>query len=898
MKETQPFRLIGTTEIVRIPIQHIDGLATVGWNNIEKAFPGVQCVKNGDVEIPRYIEHFPDDVLDIVLASAPEHNPIGSSVQDPSMASAAAFSSILTFDEADASTDPSPESPSEDGVVEDLQVATALSETPVSDIDACDPSTDLSTLPSSSRSEVRASSKNSLSFRHVVKLATKRANGSDGQVQQKELSAQMAHMIKLQEASDAKHEEMRQLQKQALLWQERMEQLQKQVLDHQQEMQQLALDHHEEMRQLQIQALGQLAVLQDRVKAVLTQTYELHEYPIPRLFIVLPEDPSKWDTVNPFTNKFRVYFLCECGEHTKSANSQSNIPHHIHLAKHEGYEIKRPTEFFQRYGAYALIILKMLKFGITVAGVAVPALPFLISAESMGQITTSFKYWEENIELGVNRAIGYIDDTLEHDGAAVQVENKEALEGADLRKLETFLTHKDGGKVLGNLFRTVTDEGHVKWVCDDHYRESYQESNAKHFQRAVDSVGGLFDKNMGRVEVTLPSKVLAEQFSLALEKARSVFELDVNFDWACTTSDLEVLEGALRQSRVSILRLTTLQFRTSNLSLTTAQYGVLFRIQKLPSLRVLHVVISKNITKVISNRPKTSSCLCKLSIIIVPGSLREKEIADLAEALKTNLSLTTLDLQGNAIGNDGAKALAAALEINSTMTTLNLTDNDIGPLGANALAEALKTNSTLTTLNLRGNAIGDDGAKALAAALKINSTMTTLNLTYNGIGPLGANALAEALKTNSTLTALNLSLNNIQYDGAKALGEALKTNSTLTDLNLNYNSIRDNGTKELAEALKTNISLTTLSLNGNSIGNNGAQALAEALKTNSTLTTMSLDKNLIRGDGAEALAEALKTNLTLTTMSLDNNWIGDDGAKALMKTCKANSVFITLNSQG
>lgn len=43
------FRLIETTEIVRIPIQHVDGQAVVYWESIEKVFPEVKCVKNGGV---------------------------------------------------------------------------------------------------------------------------------------------------------------------------------------------------------------------------------------------------------------------------------------------------------------------------------------------------------------------------------------------------------------------------------------------------------------------------------------------------------------------------------------------------------------------------------------------------------------------------------------------------------------------------------------------------------------------------------------------------------------------------------------------------------------------------------------------------------------------------------
>ncbi|KAG0376463.1 hypothetical protein BGX24_007725 [Mortierella sp. AD032] len=80
-------------------------------------------------------------------------------------------------------------------------------------------------------------------------------------------------------------------------------------------------------------------------------TYELHEYPIPRLFIILPKDISEGKPAGLPNNHFQLYFLCECGEHTKMLyGDNTNIPHLIHIAKHEGYDLQRPTEFFQKYG--------------------------------------------------------------------------------------------------------------------------------------------------------------------------------------------------------------------------------------------------------------------------------------------------------------------------------------------------------------------------------------------------------------------------------------------------------------------------------------------------------------------------------------------------------------------
>ncbi|KAI8359030.1 hypothetical protein B0O80DRAFT_424019 [Mortierella sp. GBAus27b] len=314
----------------------------------------------------------------------------------------------------------------------------------------------------------------------------------------------------------------------------------------------------EEVKQLQIQALSQLALLQNRVRALVTQTFELHEYPIPRLFIVLPQDTSSWDPIHLFSNKFRLYFLCECGEHTKSTNFK--IPHHIHIAKHEGYEINRPNEFFEQYGHYVLTILRMLRFGISVAGVAIPAVSQLVRTDALDQATGILKALSGNIQKGMDQAIGCLekiiaDDTNNSNGSSEQMENNEALEGADLRKLETFLKNKDGNKVLGNLYRTITSHGHVKWICIDHYRENYHEKAVKVFRDTVESMGGSFDENIGRVTVHIRSKTQADQFYQALERSRSVFELDIALDWDTTQSDFKKLRDAVRTTSIGALRI-------------------------------------------------------------------------------------------------------------------------------------------------------------------------------------------------------------------------------------------------------------------------------------------------------------------------------------------------------
>ncbi|KAG0259143.1 hypothetical protein BGZ95_004768, partial [Linnemannia exigua] len=328
---------------------------------------------------------------------------------------------------------------------------------------------------------------------------------------------------------------------------------------------------------------SRLPIPQSRVQAVLTQTYELREYPIPRLFVVLPQDPSGWDTLSPFSNKFHRYFLCECGGHTKSINNKTEISHGIHFAKHEGYQIVRPSEFFQQHGPYVFTILRMLKLGVSVAGVA------------------------DNIEPGMDHIIDWMNKVSADEGEAVDefaqwMEKKEVLEGTDLRKLGTFLKDNDGNKVSGNLYRIVTNEDHVKWVCIDQL--SYELSRERS-QGVPARVVFRFNENV--------VKSIGRAVLFGTGKARFVYELDINLDWA-------VLKVILKYRRMHSGN-QEYQF----FALDFNNFG--------------------------------------------RASIRGKEFGILAEVLKTNLTLTTWNLRNNSIGDDGAKALAEALKTNSTCVT-------------------------------------------------------------------------------------------------------------------------------------------------------------------------------------------------------------------------------------
>ena len=154
---------------------------------------------------------------------------------------------------------------------------------------------------------------------------------------------------------------------------------------------------------------------------------------------------------------------------------------------------------------------------------------------------------------------------------------------------------------------------------------------------------------------------------------------------------------------------------------------------------------------------------------------------------------------------------------NDRIHTLDLAFKGLTTEQAIQIAEALKTNTTLTNLNLGSNQIGDEGARAIADALQTNTRLISLNLEFNQIGAAGARAIADALQTNTTMTHLGLDPDlKIRKTSNPLLDSLLnsleRTHRQITILDLGQNQISQeilaeiNGylalNRELDEALK------------------------------------------------------------------------------------------------
>lgn len=132
-------------------------------------------------------------------------------------------------------------------------------------------------------------------------------------------------------------------------------------------------------------------------------------------------------------------------------------------------------------------------------------------------------------------------------------------------------------------------------------------------------------------------------------------------------------------------------------------------------------------------------------------------------------------------------ALATLLQSDSVISSLSLNDNRIGEEGAVKLAEVLTTNDTLQHLNLKMNPLGDNGnvqltSEELPTVMHLGWAILITRVLF-----LGVSALIRSLGTNTSLASLNLNTTRCGDNALAALSDTLPSNRTLSWLDVSCN---------------------------------------------------------------------------------------------------------------
>ena len=126
----------------------------------------------------------------------------------------------------------------------------------------------------------------------------------------------------------------------------------------------------------------------------------------------------------------------------------------------------------------------------------------------------------------------------------------------------------------------------------------------------------------------------------------------------------------------------------------------------------------------------------------------------LARILQKNTTLKKMELDNNQLGPKSCIAFGESLLTNKSLIYLSIdsnplcTNNDV--TGIECLSNALKSNNTLTNLNLWRTGINAKGGEILASAIEQNSSILCCDVSHNDINLSDVRRIVNQLDTNLT----------------------------------------------------------------------------------------------------------------------------------------------------
>ncbi|CAF2080204.1 unnamed protein product [Rotaria magnacalcarata] len=301
-----------------------------------------------------------------------------------------------------------------------------------------------------------------------------------------------------------------------------------------------------------------------QISYVMRQMYELHEYTTPRYFFILPARHSDMALINSvrswFHTHYKLYFLCE----------YSHEPNEMHVAPHEGYSIKTPQEFIVRYAPYLRTTIKIAQLLLSLGGLAIPQLGSASTAINhvLPSISDNDQYYEDmkNQLKMIDSLINRYDNQHKHPDTPATGQQKSIgapLQGADLRELESYVERVDNKRSLGNLYRKVTVDGYVRWVCLEHYDEISFKNEMSKYIKEFEAMGGKFDlktKEAFISQVNITSRNV-EMMCKALGKGFNIVKL-ICRECSIDEDDLEkLLDIIINRSSIRCLNMCSVRVR-------------------------------------------------------------------------------------------------------------------------------------------------------------------------------------------------------------------------------------------------------------------------------------------------------------------------------------------------
>mmetsp|Transcript_24650 Transcript_24650/g.44730 ORF Transcript_24650/g.44730 Transcript_24650/m.44730 type:complete len:1868 (-) Transcript_24650:3021-8624(-) len=272
----------------------------------------------------------------------------------------------------------------------------------------------------------------------------------------------------------------------------------------------------------------------------------------------------------------------------------------------------------------------------------------------------------------------------------------------------------------------------------------------------------------------------------------------------------------------------------------------------------------------------------------------------LADSLRANQAVTSLDLSNNKVTDVGGQALALMLRSNTTLLDLNLENNELSTCAFEFIT-TMKANTSLRALNLKQNKFKEYELE------KIN-VLTALAQHPHGLKPVilrlmdqdsTQNEIVINCLTADTIHKQLMERNDRVGEEEDAQMAVLGAFGDHRRSGYRLPYLCDSSVKILAGYLKTDLYARKVNLAHNKISDDGAGYIADVLKANKeTLMALNLSNNTINDEGFLSLAKAMNKNTALASLDFSDNFMSDEAGSAWLNLVKAGTSIKQLELAG
>ncbi|KAG0339226.1 hypothetical protein BG000_002595 [Podila horticola] len=251
------------------------------------------------------------------------------------------------------------------------------------------------------------------------------------------------------------------------------------------------------------------------------------DYATSSLLIALPLDLNAWDDSDPLTHRLRIYYLCD---NWIQRGARNDIPQHVHLCNHPGYDIKRQQEFIQTYGDYILRVLLLVRHGFSDDIYCVPPLETFKILWGCDPNVIGNHITNDTLGPLVNKAIAHLQE--------LSPPKWKAQLGLSRIQSSAIKTH----------FDVKDDDG-------AHALQYLNTGSLEELKKFVCSRGGFVDMQQAKLGVNLGSSDEADEFRSLLVGPVHAFDMSVKLSWEATRSYVKRLCMTIANSGTVILEL-------------------------------------------------------------------------------------------------------------------------------------------------------------------------------------------------------------------------------------------------------------------------------------------------------------------------------------------------------